>query len=54
MDSQIIVFDSNVCIGKRGLKHRLDMWRTEDVLNVMKQCGVSGALVYSGWSSTLR
>ena len=50
MDSQIIVFDSNVCIGKRGLKHRLDMWRTEDVLNVMKQCGVSGALVYSGWS----
>lgn len=50
MDSQITFFDSNVCVGKRGLKHPLDMWRTEDVLKVMQQCGVAGALVYAGWA----
>lgn len=46
----IIYLDSNVCVGKRGLKHRLELWKTEDVLNVMEQCAVSVALVYSGWS----
>jgi predicted TIM-barrel fold metal-dependent hydrolase len=48
MNSQITFFDSNVCVGKRGLKHRLDLWRTEDVLKIMRQCGVAGGLVYSG------
>ena len=46
----IVFFDSNVCVGKRGLKHRLEIWRTEDIVSVMDQCGVSAALVCSGWS----
>lgn len=46
----LITFDSNVGVGKHGLKHKLELWRTEDVLNVMDQCGVNAALVYSGWS----
>ncbi|NLC45144.1 MAG: hypothetical protein GX783_12795 [Clostridiales bacterium] len=40
MDKPIRFFDSNVCVGKRGLKHRREMWKTEDVLKVMDQCGV--------------
>ena len=50
MNSDILFFDSNVCVGKRGRKHRLEMWKTEDVLKVMDQCGVGAALVYSGWA----
>lgn len=50
MDKPIRFFDSNVCVGKRGLKHRREMWKTEDVLKVMDQCGVGAALVYSGWA----
>lgn len=41
-------FDCNVCVGKRGTKHSLEMWKTEDLLREMERCGVSGALVYSG------
>lgn len=43
-------FDSNLCIGKRGLKHPNSLWRTEDLLAVMDQCGISAALASSGWA----
>ncbi|NLG53902.1 MAG: amidohydrolase family protein [Clostridiales bacterium] len=43
-------FDSNVCVGKRGRKHRLEQWSTEHVLDAMSKCGVSAALVHSGWA----
>ncbi|HBN83164.1 MAG TPA: hypothetical protein DDZ89_04915, partial [Clostridiales bacterium] len=46
----MIYFDSNMCVGKQGLKHPMELWKTEDVLSVMEQCAVSAALVYSGWS----
>lgn len=42
--------DSNVLAGKRGLKHRRELWRSEDILRVMDQCGVAAALVCSGWA----
>lgn len=41
-------FDCNVCVGKPGYKHRLQIWRTEEILEVMEQCGIAGALVYHG------
>lgn len=50
MEKQIDYFDSNVCIGKRGLKHALSMWKTEDVLDTMERCSVGCALVYAGWA----
>ena len=43
-------FDANVCIGKRGLKHPLSVWKTEDVLKIMDQCGIGAALACSGWA----
>ena len=45
-----IHFDSNVCVGKRGLKRKLALRKIKDVLAVMDPCSVSAALVYSGWS----
>lgn len=41
-------FDCNVCLGKRGPKHPLEMWKTEDVLAEMERCGISAALCYAG------
>lgn len=41
-------FDCNVCLGKRGPKHPLEMWKTEDILAEMERCGVSAALCYAG------
>jgi predicted TIM-barrel fold metal-dependent hydrolase len=46
----IICFDSNVGIGKQGLKNPKEIWKTEDILSVMEQCGVSASLVYSRYS----
>jgi len=43
-------FDCNVCVGKHGLKHPLEPWKTEDILKSMERCGIAGALVYSGMS----
>ncbi len=43
-------FDSFVTVGKSGLKHRREIWKSEDVLKVMDQCGISAALVSSGWA----
>lgn len=43
-------FDANVCVGKRGLKHEKSLWKTEDILSVMDQCGIGAALVCSGWA----
>jgi len=44
----LIYFDSNVCIGKRGLKDRREIWKSEDILASMDRAGIAGALVYSG------
>ena len=41
-------FDCNVCLGKRGPKHPLEMWKTEDILAEMERCGISAALCYAG------
>lgn len=46
----LVFFDSNVCIGKRGRKHRLEIWESSDVIAAMDKAGISGALVYAGLS----
>ncbi|MBQ6902529.1 MAG: hypothetical protein IJN71_05935, partial [Oscillospiraceae bacterium] len=46
----LIYFDSNVCTGKRGKKHRREIWKSEDVLSAMDRAGIAGALVYAGWA----
>ncbi len=46
----LIYFDSNVCIGKRGLKDHREIWKSEDILAAMDRAGIAGALVYSGWA----
>jgi len=46
----IVYFDSNVCVGKRGLKDYREIWRSEDILDAMDHAGISGALVFAGWS----
>lgn len=43
-------FDSNICVGKRGLKHRREIWRSEDILASMDRAGIGAALVYAGWA----
>ena len=35
----LIYFDSNVCIGKRGLKDHREIWKSEDVLAAMDSGG---------------
>ena len=42
--------DCNVCVGKRGTKHPLEIWKTEDILSALNRCGIAGALIYSGWA----
>ncbi len=44
----LIYFDSNVCIGKRGLKDYREIWKSEDILASMDRAGIAGALVYAG------
>ncbi|MBP1995757.1 amidohydrolase family protein [Paenibacillus eucommiae] len=41
-------FDCNASVGKIAYKHRLQPWKTEQILSVMDQCGIAGALVYHG------
>lgn len=41
-------FDCNVQVGKSGYKHVQALWRSEDILATMDQCGIAGALVYHG------
>ena len=45
-------FDSNANVGKIGYKHRLQIWRTEDLLVEMDRCGIAGALVYHGMAKS--
>jgi predicted TIM-barrel fold metal-dependent hydrolase len=45
---QLKFIDSNVCVGKRGIKNALSIWKTEDILDEMKRTGIAGALVYHG------
>lgn len=45
-------FDSNANVGKIGYKHRLQMWRTEDLLAEMDRSGIAGALVYHGMAKS--
>lgn len=46
----LIYFDSNICIGKRGIKDAREIWKSEDILASMDKAGIAGALVYSGWA----
>jgi len=46
----LIYFDSNICVGKRGLKNPHEIWRSEDILASMERAGISGGLVYAGWA----
>ncbi len=43
-------FDSNVCVGKRGYIDAGALWRSEDIIEVMKNAGISGGLAYAGWA----
>ncbi|MBD2863754.1 amidohydrolase family protein [Paenibacillus oceani] len=49
---QLHYFDCNANVGKIGYKHRLQMWRTEELLAEMKRCGIAGALVYHGMAKS--
>lgn len=42
--------DSNVCVGKRGYIEAGALWRSEDIIKVINDAGISGALVYAGWA----
>ena len=46
----LIYFDSNICVGKHGLKHLREIWKSEDILAAMSRAGISGGLVYAGWA----
>ncbi len=46
----LVYFDSNICVGKRGLKDPREIWKSEDVLASMSRAGISGGLVYAGWA----
>jgi len=46
----LVYFDSNVCVGKRGLKNRREIWKSSDIIASMNRVGIAGALVYAGWS----
>ena len=46
----LVYFDSNICVGKRGLKDHREIWKSEDILASMSRAGISGGLVYSGWA----
>lgn len=43
-------FDAAVSVGKFGRRHPLEQWKSEYVLDTMKHCGVSAALVSSNWA----
>ncbi|WP_158560829.1 amidohydrolase family protein [Paenibacillus contaminans] len=50
--SPLQFFDCNSNVGKIGYKHRLQMWRTEDILAEMDRAGIAGALVYHGMAKS--
>ncbi len=41
-------FDAAAMVGQRGIKHRLDAWRTEELISEMERVGISGTLIYHG------
>jgi len=46
----IMFLDCNVSVGKSGYKHPRQLWRTEDIVQEMERCGISGALISHGVS----
>ena len=46
--ADLTYFDCHAVVGKRGEKDPAQIWRTEDLLQEMQHCGISGALVYHG------
>ena len=43
----MVYFDSNVSCGKYGLKHEREIYKLNDILDVMDSCGISAALLYA-------
>lgn len=43
----MVFFDSNLSCGKHGLKHPREIWKLDDIENVMASCGISAALVFA-------
>lgn len=48
--SDVKYFDTNVIVGKRGYIESGALWRSEDIIKVMKDAGIAGGLVYAGWA----